>query len=515
MARYKDYSYEQGKLIPVTFREQIIPGSFEFALSEIVDNVLDLSVFDGRFSNDETGAPAYDPRIMLKIVLYGYSRGIMHSRDVARCCEENVMFMALSADTKPHFTTIAHFISSMHEEITPLFRDILLYCAEEGLVSRQMFAIDGCKMSSNCAKEWSGTREDFEKRKKKIEYQVRFLLRKHQECDQRELGEDIRKKERKAISHLRSKVRKIDRWLRKNDDKVGAAGQAKKSNITDNETAKMPSSHGVIQGYNGAAAVDEKHQVIVHAEAFSDGTDNALLKPMVDGVRENFEAIGEPDIFTQAKVTADSGFHSEANMRMLAEEGVDGYVADNKFRKRDPRFGDADRHKNPIDRNKTPVRSKHYFTPSDFILNESDGTLTCPAGNKLYVLNKNYVGKHGEHGIAYAGKKANCLVCEIRKQCLRLDHTERRQVVKFDQSGQRSTGSYTKRMIAKFDSAFGRYIYSRRMGTVEPVFANICRTLGLDRITLRGRIKADTQWKLYSMVHNIFKIYRYGPSYGH
>jgi hypothetical protein len=425
------------------------------------------------------------------------------------------MFMALSADTKPHFTTIAHFVSSMDAEITPLFRDILLYCAEENLISRQMFAIDGCKMSSNCAKEWSGTREDFEKRKKKIEYQVRFLLRKHRECDQRELGEDIRKKERKAINHLRSKVRKIDRWLRKNDDKFGAAGQAKKSNITDNESAKMPSSHGVVQGYNGAAAVDEKHQVIVHAEAFSDGTDNALLRPMVDGVRGNFEAIGEPDIFTQAKLTADSGFHSEANMQMLAEEGVDGYVADNLFRKRNPQFADADRHKKPIDRKRTPIWNKRYFTPSDFILHESDGTLMCPAGNKLYVLNKNYVGKHGEHGIAYAGRKADCLTCEIRKKCLRLDHTERRQVVKFDQSGKGPKGSFTKQMIEKFDTAFGRYLYSRRMGTVEPVFANICRTLGLDRITVRGRIKADTQWKLYSMVHNIFKIYRFGASYGH
>ena len=340
-------------------------------------------------------------------------------------------------------------------------------------------------------------------------------MRKHRECDQRELGEDIRKKERKAISHLRSKVRKIDRWMRKNDDKRGAAGQAKKSTITDNESAKMPSSHGVVQGYNGAAAVDEKHQVIVHAEAFSDGTDNALLRPMVDGVRGNFEAIGEPDIFTQAKLTADSGFHSEANMQMLAEEGVDGYVADNLFRKRNPQFADADRHKKPIDRKRTPIWNKRYFTPSDFILHESDGTLMCPAGNKLYVLNKNYVGKHGEHGIAYAGRKADCLTCEIRKKCLRLDHTERRQVVKFDQSGKGPKGSFTKQMIEKFDTAFGRYLYSRRMGTVEPVFANICRTLGLDRITVRGRIKADTQWKLYSMVHNIFKIYRFGASYGH
>jgi hypothetical protein len=323
----------------------------------------------------------------------------------------------------------------------------------------------------------------------------------------------MRRKERRAINHLRSKVRKIDRWLRRNKDKRGASGQAKKSNITDNESAKMPSSHGVIQGYNGAAAVDEKHQVIVHAQAFSDGTDSALLKPMVDGVRKNFEAIGEPDIFTQAKLTADSGFHSEANMQMLAEEGVDAYVADNKFRKRDPHFADADRHKKPIDRKGTPLWKKNYFVPSDFVLNDSDGTLTCPAGKKLYVLNKNYVGKYGEHGIAYAGRKADCLTCEIRKKCLRLDHTERRQVVKFDQSSRGPKGIFTKRMIEKFDTAFGRFMYSRRMGTVEPVFANICRTLGLDRITVRSRIKADTQWKLYSIVHNIFKIYRFGPAY--
>jgi hypothetical protein len=375
-------------------------------------------------------------------------------------------------------------------------------------------SIDGCKISSNCAKEWSGTVEDFEKRKEKLEYQVRRLLRKHRENDLKNLGEDIKKKEKKAINHLRSKVRKIDRWLRTHEDKQGKDGP-KKSNITDNESAKMPSSHGVVQGYNAAAAVDEKHQVIVHAEAFGDGTDKALLKPMIDGVRENFEAIGESDIFAQAKVTADSGFHSEANMQMLAEEGLDGYVADNRFLKRDPQFADAVRHKNPVDRNKTPIWTKRYFTPDDFVLNEADGTLTCPAGNKLYVRDKNYVGTRGERGIAYAGWKTKCRVCEIRKKCLRRDNTEHRQVVKFDQSGRGPKGSFTKRMIIKFDSAFGRFLYSRRMGTVEPVFANICRTLGLDRITLRGRTKADTQWKLYSMVHNIYKIYRFGPSYAH
>lgn len=514
MARYKEYSYDQGKLIPISFQKQIVPGSFEFALNDIVDNVLDLSVFEGRFCNDETGAPAYDPRVILKIVLYAYSRGIMHSRDIERCCTENVMFMALSADTQPHFTTIAHFVSSMHDEIVPLFRNILLYCAEEGLISREMFAIDGCKMSSNCAKEWSGTQEDFEKRKKKIEYQIRFLIRKHRECDKQQLDEYIRKKERKAINRLRSKVKKINRWLLKNEDREGRTG-LKKSNITDNESAKMPSSHGVVQGYNAAAAVDEKRQVIVHAEAFSDGNDQGLLKPMIDGVRENFEAIGEDNIFTQAKVTADSGFHSEANMKMLVEEDIDGYVADHYFRKRDPKFAGANRHKKPIDRKRTPIWKKNYFCPSDFKYNESDGTLTCPAGNPLYVKNSTLVTKKGQRGIVYASWKTKCRVCEIRKKCLRSPRSEFRQVAIFDKATMGAKGSYTKRMIEKFDTAMGRFIYSRRMGTVEPVFANICHTLGLDRITVRTRKKADTQWKLFSMVHNIFKIYRYGASYAH
>jgi transposase len=138
MARYKEYSYNQTKLIPISFKNQIPPGTFEHALDYIVDNVLDLSVFEGRYCNDETGATPYDPAIMLKIILFAYSRGILHSRKIAQCCEENVLFMALAADTRPHFTTIADFISSMHDQIVPLFRNILLYCSEEKLISREM-----------------------------------------------------------------------------------------------------------------------------------------------------------------------------------------------------------------------------------------------------------------------------------------------------------------------------------------------------------------------------------------
>ena len=144
MPRFKEYDYDQDKLIPIRFSKQILPGTFEHTLNYLIDEVMDVSVFHPRYRNDETGAPAYDPALLLKVVLYAYARGILSSREIERACRENVLFMAISCDTQPHYTTIAHFISSMSEEIVPLFRDVLWYCDELGLIGKELFAIDGC-----------------------------------------------------------------------------------------------------------------------------------------------------------------------------------------------------------------------------------------------------------------------------------------------------------------------------------------------------------------------------------
>ena len=145
MAKYRNYDYTQGRFISVYFDKQILPGTFEHTLHYLIDNEIDLSLFDGRYRNDETGAPAYDPAILLKIILYAYSRGITSSRKIAECCRENIIFMALSAESTPHFTTIADFISSVDEAIIRLFLEVVLICDEMGLIGKEMFAIDGCK----------------------------------------------------------------------------------------------------------------------------------------------------------------------------------------------------------------------------------------------------------------------------------------------------------------------------------------------------------------------------------
>ncbi len=117
MARYKDYNYDQSKLLPINFSEQILPGSFEYTVNYLVDNELDLTVFESRYNNDETGSPAYDPAILLKIILAAYARGFSTSRSIERLCDENIIFMALSADSQPHYTTIASFISNMKDKL--------------------------------------------------------------------------------------------------------------------------------------------------------------------------------------------------------------------------------------------------------------------------------------------------------------------------------------------------------------------------------------------------------------
>jgi len=125
MARYKEYFYDQGVMIPIRFKDQILPGTFEEAVNYIVDNCIDLSVFDSRYKNDETGCKAYDPAILLKIVLLAYSRGIFGSRPIEQLCNENIIFMAISADSHPDHSTIAAFVSGMREEIFSIYINIL------------------------------------------------------------------------------------------------------------------------------------------------------------------------------------------------------------------------------------------------------------------------------------------------------------------------------------------------------------------------------------------------------
>ena len=512
MARYKEYSYEQEILLAVSLKRQILPGTFEYTLNFLIDD-MDLSVFDMHYNNDEVGASAYDPAILLKVILYAYSKGIISSRKIEQLCQENVICIALAADSHPHFTTIADFISHREKECVELFKQVLAVCYSENLIGKNMFAIDGCKISSNCSKEWSGTKTELKAKAEKFEKSIELLMRKHREMDAQEKESEVVIKEEDSIAKLKAKAKKIHEWLDNHEERLGSSGTPIKSNIIDNESAKMATSHGVIQGYNGVVAVDEKHQIITWAGVFGDSNESKHLPEILDGLQKNCqEASISKNILKGTKITADTGYHSEDNMKMLFERQIDAYIPDNQFRKRDVRFNDVGKYKKKI-AEWQPKRGKKYFEAQDFYYDDGRQTLICPAGKSMWLKTRNFRSQGGRYqGQSYMGHIADCLGCDLRAKCLRKDTTKARQVTIFNKEIESQRINYTSLMKKRIDTEYGRSEYSKRMGTVEPVFGHLAGTKRLNRFTLRGKEKVNAQWIMYCLVHNVGKVQKYGSN---
>jgi transposase len=506
MPRFKHYDYSQTKMLPISFDRQILPGSFEYTLDYLVEHELDLGIFDHRYCNDEGGRPAYDPRILLKVVILAYSKGITSSRKIEALCRDNILFMALSADSQPHFTTIAEFISSSHEEIAALFQQILLVCDACGLIGKEMFAIDGCKLPSNASKEWSGTHGDLNKKRKKIDRAIRRMLENHKTCDQHDLDDTVLEREQQQIKSLRKASRKIKQFLATSEEKAGHSNKPIKSNITDNDSAKMRTSHGVIQGYNGVAAVDDKHQIVLAAEAYGQAQEHGLLEPMIEQTHEALRHLKRSErSILHTKITADSGYHNNTALQYLDDNKLDAYIADKGFRSRDPRFKDYDRFK-PADR----LKSGKKFTTDEFSYNLKQKTCCCPAGKAMWLESAKVKIDH-HYFMRFRAYEKDCPDCPLRGQCLRKSNQKSPRVVNINLGVTREHKiSLIEKMKQKIDSPKGRHHYSKRLGIVEPVFGNINTTLGINRFSLRGKPKVNGQWQLMTMIHNILKIHRYG-----
>lgn len=500
MARYKTIDMSP-RFLPVSLDAQLVPGTFAHALHHLVDG-LDLSAFDSHFRNDKNGAPAHAPRMLLKAVLLGYSQGMVSSRAIERSCRENVLFIAVTGDAKPHFTTIADFVSRSRDAIATVFGQVLAVLDSEGLIGRDMFAIDGVKLPSNASKHRSGTRAEFAERADKLERKVKAIIDQHRGNDAqgRECGIDAAVTAR--IERMQRRASELREWLAKHSkDRQGPSGGVRKSNLTDNESAKMATDKGVIQGFCGVAAVDSKHQVIVEASAHGTGAEQELLLPVVDAC----SAQRAPDTV----ITADAGYHSEDNLQSLADRGVSALIADNGMRQRDERFDDRAKHQVKPDplHDKSPRKTRSgLFAASDFQIADDRSHAICPAGQRLYRNGKDCtIGAY--RATKFRAPESACTNCALRTQCLRKpDTTPVRQVAILTRI---QIASHTQRMRERIDSAEGRAQYGMRMATVEPVFANLRHNKQLNRFTLRGQHKVDGQWKLFALVHNIEKLVNY------
>jgi len=505
MAKYKSRNYSQTMMVPISLDDQLVEGSIEFAINMLVEERMDMTRFDTKFKNDETGCKAYNPRMLLKIILLAYARGIVHSRKIERECKKNVTFMALSCGQEPDHSTIAAFVSSMKEEIKPLFRDVLLVCEEMKLLGGTEFSLDGCKLASNASRRWSGTFKTLKEKKEKLERRVEHMLSEQVEADKRDARDKQEKPDRgKYREKLRKQAAKIEQFLEKNEPKPGKQRKEVQSNVTDNESATMTTSHGTIQGYNGQALIDAKHQVIVGGEAFGSGQDQYHLEPVLTEAQENIKAIGkDEEYFKDTILTADMAYHSGANVKRCEEEGIDAYIPDKNYRKRHPRLG--------VKQSSIESR-RRKFMPEDFSYNEKTDEYECPAGKKLKRHTQRQKSRWGMVYSAYRADARDCEVCTHREGCIsKKGKRGKRKYLLIPIESERR--NYSQEMAAKMDTERAREIYPHRIKIAEPVFANMRTHKRLDHFTLRGKVKVNIQWLLYCMVHNIEKIANFGAAY--
>jgi hypothetical protein len=443
--------------------------------------------------------------VMLKIVLLAYSKGLISSRSIEQACARNVQFIAISGDSQPSHTHIAKFVANLSTQIKPLFAQVLMTCDAQGLIGREMFAIDGVKLPSNASKERSGTHEELRHRATRLDQAAQKIMNLHQAQDKEGAADMLEPKRQARIEALRKEAARTREFLASSTKRQNRKGQELKTNVTDPDSAKMATSKGVIQGYAAQAAVDSAHQVIVAADVIGSGSEQAMLLPMI----EQACAYRSP----QTLITADAGYHSDANIAQLQRQNIAAMVADNQMRSRDERFESQEKHKakpDPLyDKQATgepkPIKR---FGPKDFTFN-ADNTATCPAGQSMTSPGTIHTTARGLHYQSYTARAVDCNHCELSKQCLRgpikPNDGRGRQVTRFVLKP-KDPSHPSQRMRQAIDSPRGRKLYSQRIGTVEPVFGNIRHNKRLSRFNYRGRTKVNTQWNLYCMVHNIEKL---------
>jgi hypothetical protein len=231
------------------------------------------------------------------------------------------------------------------------------------------------------------------------------------------------------------------------------------------------------------------------------------LKPAVEQLQTQLAKLGTPDTFNEAKFTADSGFHSEVNLEFMATTGLDAYMADTAFRSRNPLFKKSETYQTEKEKRRLK-RSKgraRLFNSTDFYFNANELTCRCPARKEMWLSVKN-IGTTGRYYVRFSGYLKDCRVCPLQSQCMRRVPSKQGRQVQFEMNKTDKHISCTDKMRVKIDSSAGRRQYSKRLGTIEPVFGNITVNKGMNKFTL-GRIdKVNTQWQMYCLVHNIEKL---------
>ena len=450
---------DQGFLLPVDMRDWLEPDHLVFTVLDAVAQ-FDLSGFEAGYRRDGRGGAAYDPQLMVGLLLFAYCEGVKSSRQIERRCARDVAYRIISGNRRPDHATIARFRDRHQAALREVFVQVLRLCAEAGLVRVGLVAVDGTKLVADASSHRNYDLDRVDKAIAKMSAQMEQLLAEAAAQDaaddqadrdradppvpppladqQRRLATLQAAKQRleaDAEARRQAQQQRRDGWDQarkgRRPGRIGGppgtepprrAGEAtKKTNLTDPDSKIMKTRHGFRQAYN-AQAVVTSDQIIIGAEIAEANTDFASFHPMLDAARDALDAAGVTA--PVRAVTADAGYSAMANRDRTRPAGDD-----------------------PIQLVEVPPPNRRRDTRS-----------------------------------ARTGR--------------------------FDPDDPRfARDPSLQRMAQRLDNPAGRRLYARRKIIVEPVFGQI-KTLHGPRVQHRGHAAVATEWKMVTAAHNLLKYWR-------
>lgn len=438
---------EQTFLVPPSIADWLPEDHLAWFIIDAVEQI-DLTPFLSSYRRDGRGGAAYHPAMMLALLVYSYACGELSSRKIEQACHTDVAFRVITGNQFPDHTAIARFRQKHADRFAHLFTEVLALCAQAGLASVGIVAIDGTKLGSPAALSANKTSEQIDKAVQQIIADAEAV----DKTEDAEHGEGVRGDE--PPTHLRGRKERRERFeeaKRILDEKAAAQDAAHeqvvaerervatetgekargrkpvhprekkgvkpaKVNTTDPESKIMPvRKGGFVQGWNGQAAANE-HQVILAAEIVTDTNDTQLLRPMIDAITHELTQAGITD--PVEVLLADAGYATESALATLTENDPDCFIATrNTYKNPEPRLG----RRGPIPKDATLVQ----------------------------------------------------------------------------------------RMDRKVSTKHGKAVYRDRQWIIEPVFGHIKHNRGITTLARRGKQAAQAEWKLVTATHNLLKLFRH------
>ena len=378
---FRRYDPDQSFLMPPSLDDWLPQGHTARFVAEVVDDLLDLSpVYDSYV--EASGAPPYDPTMMLKLLLYAYSTGVTSSREMERRCHVDVAFRWLAANSAPDYRSIARFRRRHLVALDDLFIQVLVLCSEAGLVSLGRVALDGTKLRASASRHKAMSYGRLGPRITQLQDEVAAILADAEAVDRAEdeaFGEDRRgdevppelaRRETRLVKLRAAKeaieAEAADRAAKAaagkaaenggDDTQIAEAAEAAAAgatpadrtqrNFTDPESRMMKTNDGFHYAYNAQAVVDEHSQVILAAKVTDQAGDVAQLIPMIDAATGN---LGDAGIGSAPRVLlADAGYCSQDNLEGVADAEIDALIATGRIR-RNERVPDTPRGPIPKD----------------------------------------------------------------------------------------------------------------------------------------------------------------------